>query len=334
MGYAAEKKKAERKWRRMKVILAVGCFALALVCALIAVFIPPSSWKYRMRLPNVDERLEGELRIHFIDVGQGDATLIELPDAKVALIDGGNGGQAAEYAIMRYLYALDIETVDYLIVTHADEDHCGALDTVLKYIKVKNAYLPVASATVNTQYAEFYTALMKEKNCRIAYAKNGLEMNGENYTFTFLYPYGYDVDTALKEGKTFDENSNEYSAVVWLDYNGVSALFTGDLPSTKENLFIDTYASGLSEVDVSDTEILKVGHHGSKYSTSAEFLALLSLETAVISCGESEYGHPDDTVLERLRVANTSVYRTDKQGGVVISVGKNAQTYDVQTLGK
>ena len=334
MGYAAEKKKAERKWNKLKLILLVCTLSAVFVGAVLSFFLPSWSWKYRVCLPDVDKRADGELRVNFLDVGQGDATLIELPDGKIALIDGGNGDTATEYALMRYLYALRIDTIDYLIVTHADEDHCGGLDVVLKGLTVKNAYIPLSSAHANKEYEEFYEALTKEENCQVAYAKNGLKMRGENYEFVFLYPFANEVETAIDGNRNFDEDANAYSAVVWLEYNGVGALFTGDLPARQEERLLQAQTLGLLPVDISNTEIIKTGHHGSNDSTSAELLTAIGVKTAVISCGENAYGHPDERLLQRLQTAGVEIYRTDTQGSIVISVQKDSTGYATRALGK
>ena len=334
MGYAAEKKEAERKWGRVKLVTLLAVLLAVLVFVLVSIWIPLKSWKYRVALPKVGKRADGEMRIHFLDVGQGDATVIELPDGKIALIDGGDSSKQTEYALMRYLYALKVKTIDYLILTHAEEDHCGALDVVLQHFEVKHAYLPLASTTVNNEYAQFYQELLKEKDCQREYAQNGLRLDGENYTFAFLYPYGWDLDNAINSGWNFDKYANEYSAVTYLEYNGVGTLFTGDLPAEKEMILANAQASGILSVDISDTEILKVGHHGSAYSTSLEFLQTLGTETAVISCGENSYGHPAKETIERLATAGVKVYRTDEKGSVIVCVGEKSQGYTVSTLGK
>ncbi len=334
MGYAAEKREAERKWRRCKLVLFIVTLSLLAFLVGVSVFIPPATWKYRVSLPDVDKRKAGEMRVHFLDVGQGDATLIELPDGKIALIDGGDASAKAECALMRYLYALDIDTIDYLILTHADEDHCGSLDIAIRYMRVKRAYIPLASPSINEQYAQFYAELVKEKDCVIAYAQNGVDLSGNDYTFAFLYPYRYDVETRLEEGKTFDGATNEYSAVLWLEYNEQSVLFTGDLPTTKEEALLAFSSSNVFDVDLSDTEVLKVGHHGSNHSTGERLLQALNAETAVISCGENEYGHPDEELLFRLQEAGIKAYRTDRQGNIVFCVSKEGEGYTIERVNK
>ena len=334
MGFAAEKKKADKKWSRLKLAVLFIVIAAVLACALLSVFLPSWSWKYRVSLPKVDKRADGEMRIHFLDVGQGDATIVELPDGKVALIDGGNASKDSEYALMRYLYALEIERIEYLILTHTDEDHCGSLDIVLDCLEVKNAYIPLASEQANTQYTQFYTALKAKERCSVAYAKNGLRLNGENYSFVFLHPYAYDVESTLSAKGNFDDASNEYSAVLFLEYNGVGTLFMGDLPAEQEKILVQSQAAGILSTDISDTEILKVGHHGSNTSTSIELLSAIGVETAIISCGENTYGHPHEDTLGRLSEKEAQVYRTDTQGSIIVSVKKAEETYSVRALGK
>ena len=125
--------------------------------------------------------------------------------------------------------------------------------------------------------------------------------------------------------------------MLWLDYQGVSTLFTGDAPEETETLLMQDFDLGALNkygVKFDETEILKVSHHGSKYATSEEFLDCLNVETAVISCGENNpYEHPSKDVLKRLNEREIDTYRTDLQGSVVITVSPQG-TYKVETLGK
>ena len=333
MGYAKEKRKADKRARRIRNIAFIVLAGLLLGACLFSIIVPPRTWKYAFRLPKTGERKDGELRIHFIDVGQGDATVLELPDGKIALIDGAP--ESATTALMRYLNALDVDTIDYLILTHADADHCGALDEVLACKKVEKAYIPLASPTVNTQYAEFYTALTKEDGCDWEYAQNGIVLSGEEYLLQFAYPFSYDVQETLKDGKTFDEDTNGYSAVVWLEYNGVSTLFTGDLPIEKEDVLVNASSIGVLAMDLAETDILKVGHHGAETSTGEKLLSCFKdLKTAVISCGENDYGHPSSEVVKRLQGVGTGVYCTQDTGSVIVSIRKDTSTHAVRFLGK
>lgn len=322
MGYRAEKEKIEKKIRIIKIVLL--CIGLAVIVGLcvFSAFCPPASWKYYVKKPKMEKREDGELRIHFIDVGQGDSTLIELPDGKVALIDGGNATQATENAVLRHLNALKIDTIDYLVVTHTDSDHCGSLAKILQYKKVLNAYLPATNPeNAGETYAKFYQELLEE-SCTLHYAHRQVILDGVGeyaYRFSFLYPYLYDTENTA--GYT------EESSVMWLDYKGASAIFTGDAGMDVETALVrDSELGFLSDfgIDLKSTEILKVGHHGSAYSTSADFLRYLNVKVAVVSCGAgNEYGHPSQEVIDRISGVGADLFRTDIHGTVTVSVKEN-----------
>ena len=331
MGYAAKKRKADRKWRLWQTaVLSVAVLCVFVLC-IFSFYVPAATWKFYFNLPEIPVRADGEMRIHFLDVGQGDATVIELPDGKTMLIDGGDDDRETEKTVMRYLTALKIVKIDYLVSTHADTDHCGALDTVVRYKEIGKVYMPMADETQNLAYADFYTQVAA-KECDWQYAKCGETLgktDGEYpYTLSFIHPY------------TFDENadSNAQSAVIWLDYNGVSALFTGDVPQETETLLCASDYAGIFDkygVELTGTEILKVAHHGSNTSSDKTFLEYIQAKTAVISCGANNaYGHPTSEVLTALNLCRIDTYRTDLHGGVIVSVPKGMSDYSVQTLGK
>lgn len=329
MGYAAEQRNEKRIHKTIKRWVFV--FVLLLLCALGVLngFYPCESWKYYFAKPKLTALADGEMRIHFLDVGQGDATLIELPDGKTALIDGGNGAEENNLAMLRYLNALKVKRLDYLIVTHADSDHCGGLIEVVKYKEIGQAFLPVVNENVGDTYAEFYSELVK-KECELAYAKRSISLSSETYTLQFLYPLTVYVDNGIAESDT-----NASSAVLWLDYKGVSALFTGDAPTAVESELIKDDLRGYFApygVMLSSTEILKVAHHGSRDSTSEAFLQHLGIQTAIISCGKNNlYGHPNDEVLQRISLLGGETYRTDVFGHIMVTVKENG-SYTVNTL--
>ena len=332
MGYAEEKAKVEKVRRKVIYVVAAVLFAVITALCIFSAFVPPATWKFRVQLPKVSARGEGELRMHFIDVGQGDCTLIELPDGKTMLVDGGNTSSASSKAIMRYLYALKIDALDYILVTHADGDHCGGLDTVLQWISVDTVFVPNVSPTENAAFAQFYKELNKE-GCAVRYNSRDISLSvtdGPNaYTLQFLYPH---TDEEMPE--SIDDH-NVYSAVFWLDYYGTSALFTGDAPfSIEETLMREANIGFWSELGIAfdSTEILKVAHHGSKNSTSEAFVRYLNTQTAVISCGAgNKYDHPSIEVKNTLSTVGARTYRTDTQGSVVITVQRGG-AYRVETL--
>ncbi len=335
MSYATEKKAVEAKMKKIKRISFVVSVVSLIITLIFCAFVPPSTWKYHFHLPKIDARKTGELRMHFLDVGQGDCTVIELPDGKIMLIDGGDSGSSTT-EVLRYLNALDVDVIDYLLLTHADDDHCGGLAEIVEEKQVRRAFLPDVSPSVNDKYAAFYRALTLQKDCELTYTSRAVSLNDNDecaYTLSFLYPYSYEVKD---NGKTDGENNGQ-SSVLWLDYQGVSALFTGDAPAETETLLMQDFSLGALDnhrVKLDETEILKVSHHGSRYATSGDFLDFLNTKTAIISCGaDNSYGHPTEEVLTRLSEREIATYRTDLQGNVMITVSPSG-TYEVKSFEK
>ncbi len=323
MGYRARKLESEKRKRLLKrVLLCVLVFLFLGVCVF-SFFVPIDEWKYRIKTPSVSARQEGEMRLHFLDVGQGESTIVELPDGKVMLVDGGPNDNTATKTVLRYLNALSIDTIDYLVVTHTDADHCGALKTLVQQKTILNAYLPASYESDDTTYAAFYTELAKTSCVKTTASRRvTVSTQGDNpYTFAFLYPYGTETDVP--------------SSVLWLDYKGVSALLTGDADAeTEEILLRDERLNLFSHygVELSKTEILSVAHHGSAYSSTLPFLEYLGVKTAVVSCGkDNAYGHPSSDVLTRLQSVGATTYRTDTDGHVLITVAKDG-TYKTETF--
>lgn len=348
MGYAKEKQKVERKKKKIKRIIALILVVLVAILLVFEHYYPAETWKYYFKLPNVGKRAAGETRIHFVDVGQGDCTIIELPDGKTMMIDGGDDSEATEKNVLRYLNALKVNTIDYMVLTHADADHCGGLVSVFEYKTVKEVFLPIADPMSDNDYARFYTAMLKE-GCSYGFAYSTDEFTegvkernylsnftgAYPYTLSFIYPQRADVDNGL--GNITDEQ-NDRSVTVWLDYMGTSALFAGDLSAEKEEFLCAADKNGKwfeqYGVALSSTEILKVSHHGSKYSTSSSFIEYLNLQTAVISCGvNNAYGHPSTDTILRLVSAKAEIYRTDQQGSIILTL-KQDGTYTKRALGK
>ena len=331
MGYQEEKAKIDEKKKRITVITLIVIAVLVVALCVFAAFVPPDTWAYYVALPTVEARKEGEMKITFLEVGQGDCTLIELPDGKTMLIDGGDGGAGATNNIMRYLNASKIDKIDYLVLTHADADHCGGLVRIMQLKEIGALYLPITAPEKDGAYASFYQAV-QESGCKWKFGTRDTSIvsTDARYSFClqFLSPMEQDI------GKDID--ANETSAVIWLDYQGVSTLFTGDATMKTENRLMEYYGLGLldnSTVDLTDTEILKVSHHGGEDATSVGFLKFLGAETAMISCGKGNpYGHPTAALLARLKVAGLTAYRTDSQGHISVTVSPDG-SYRVSTLG-
>ena len=252
------------------------------------------------------------LKVHFINVGQGDSTLIQTPNGKNYLIDGGKKGQGK--VVTAYLKKNGVKKLNAVIATHPDADHIGGLITVIKSFKVSAVYAPKVSHTSQT-YKEFLSAV-KSKELKIKTAKQGVKINTgtKAVSLSFIAPV-----------KTYNKTDlNNWSAVLLLKHNQKKFLFMGDAETKAENDMIKQKV--LSKVDV-----LKVGHHGAKNTTSTNFLKKVSPKYAVISVGKNSYGHPTSEVWNRLKARKITTYRTDKSKNVVFtSTGKKVTVKTVK----
>lgn len=253
------------------------------------------------------------LVVHFIDVGQADAALLQCED-DVLLIDGGN--VADSDLIIAYLKKLNIENIDYMVCTHAHEDHVGGLSAPLSVMPVGAVY-----ASVMEKDSKAYQTFKQ----KVA-AQNKEIMHPVNYE---NFPLGSARVEILAAPDNADSINNS-SIILKVVHGNKAFLFTGDAEREEEQTLL---GKGLLKADV-----LKVGHHGSDTSTSYVFLREVMPEYAVISCGKgNSYGHPSEEVLSRLRDANVKVYRTDLQGDIVaVSDGENitfstARNENIQT---
>lgn len=248
--------------------------------------------------------------VHFINVGQGDSTYIELADGTDILIDGGESKYGT--TVVNYLKNLEKNIdLEYVIATHPDSDHVGGLQEVFKQLDVKNFYYPV-DAPHNTQTWNNVLNLAKAEGCKVLDAKSGTTLNIGGAVLKFAHP------------ATDYKDNNEDSVVTLLDYNNTEVLLTGDAESTTENDMVNQNLVG-------DVDVLKVGHHGSNSSTTQAFLNKVKPEHSVISVGENSYGHPTSTILNRLVNSGSKVWRTDKNGNVILTT--DGYTYSIKANG-
>lgn len=243
-----------------------------------------------------DTSEQEELYVHFLDVGQGDCTVI-TQGGHAMLIDAGDNDKGT--AVQAYLNYLGIETLDYFILTHPDADHIGGADVVLYKFDCQTVLMPEKKTDTRT-YDDVIQA-MKAKG----YSATHPEV-GDTYAF------GDASFTVLGPTEEYSDNNNN-SIVIRMVYGDNAFLFTGDAETGAE---ADILSRGLNV----QADVLKAGHHGSSTSTSDEFLEEVSPEYAVISCGESnKYGHPHAETMNKFRQAGITVYRTDEQGTVIAS---------------
>lgn len=235
---------------------------------------------------------ENTLNVYFIDVGQADSILLENK-GHYMLIDAGNNEDGPK--LVNYFNEQGIKEFDYVVGTHAHEDHIGGMDDIIKNFKIDNFYMPDAITTTKT-FEDVLDAL-EETNVIFQTPKVNQTFNLQDTTITTL-------------SVTADEkNLNDTSIVLKVKHGTNTFLFMGDASTKIEK--------NLLNKDIK-SDVLKVGHHGSRYSTSLEFLKKVSPEYAVISVGENNtYKHPHEEILKRLEEQNIQIYRTDKQGTIL-----------------
>lgn len=239
----------------------------------------------------------GQVKIHFLDVGQADSILIQDASGQNMLIDAGNNGDSD--FVVSYIRGLGIDYIDVLIGTHPHEDHIGGLDAVIENFDIGKIYMPKVNHSSKT-YEDVLMAI-KNKGYKITAPQAGSRFDLGNAQYTILSPIS----------KTYSDTNN-YSITVKLDYGENSFLFMGDAEKMVENEIIE---AGYSI----QADLIKLGHHGSMYSSSDEFLDKVNPKYAVISVGEgNSYGHPDPEVMTRLEERDIETYRTDEMGTIIV----------------
>lgn len=253
---------------------------------------------------NVTDSAEknSQMEVHFLDVGQGDSTLIEC-DGHAMLIDAGNNNKGT--TIQDYLAYQNITELDYVIGTHPDADHVGGLDVIMSSFDCSTIILPDYSKNTET-YQEVMDTI-QQKDYSITYPVVGKTYSLGSAEFTIIAP-----DDRLYE------SANDYSVGILLEYGDTRFVLIGDAEEESEQDILN------QKIDIT-ADVYKVSHHGSKTGTTDAFLKAVNPDFAVISCEEgNSYGHPHAEVLNKLRSAGISVFRTDEQGSIIAtSDGEN-----------
>ena len=261
----------------------------------------------QQKSPTFDPGGEGGLEVHFIDVGQADSALI-ICDGHYMLIDGGNAEDSD--LVYAYLERHGAKHLDYMVASHAHEDHIGGLSGALNYAAVDVAFSPITE--YNTKVFQNMEKYLGEQGKALTIPEPGEKFELGSAQVEILGPVKEYSDT------------NNTSIVLRIDYGATSFLFTGDMETDAEKDLIESGAN-------LEATVLKAGHHGSDTSTGYQFLRAVNPKYAVISVGEgNRYGHPSEEVLSRFWDAKTEVYRTDMQGHIIAESDGKSVTFHTE----
>lgn len=282
---------------KVKRILALAA-VLCMICLTGCVYKAAGTGASKFAVPGEtdDQKTDAELAVHFIDVGQGDSTLIEA-NGHYMLIDAGEKDQTD--TVINYLKAQGVKSLDYVIGTHPHSDHIGGLEGVIREFDVKNVLLPEKEHT--TRIYEKLLDAIADKNLMVTIPKVGESCSLGEASFQIISP-----------SRDYGDNLNNWSIGIRLVYGETSFVLCGDAEKEAEQ---DILLSGLPL----KADVLKVSHHGSSTSSSLEFINAVSPRYAVISCGKNnDYGHPHKETLDLLKKQGINVLRTDQLGTIVI----------------
>lgn len=298
-----------------RILLGAG---LVVVVLLIAAFLLFKYWKKKEPATQNPLPSGDELQVHVLDVGQGDSILIIAPGGKSVLIDAGvpGSGKIVLDAMKRY----NVDHIDLMVATHAHADHIGGADEVLLHTKV-SSMLDSKVPNTTKNYEDFLAAIDKTGAKYVA-ASPGQKFDlGGGAQLTVLAPIQpFFTKDQLRSGAN-EPNAN--SVVTRLDYGDFSMLLTGDAEA-------ETEARLMSAAANIKAKVLKVGHHGSRYASSENFLRQGGFESAVISDGaDNRYGHPSQEALDRFKSLGIKLYRTDLEGEITITTLGHG--YEVKT---
>jgi competence protein ComEC len=314
--------------RSCLVILAIGAVLLLVACVLIALRIAPVDILPEKPTPTAvrpephaspaTSSSGGTLTFAVMDVGQGMSVVIITPDGYSMVIDGGKSGERVRQEVIPFLQDHGVTQLDYVVMTHPDQDHIGGLPALLEAMPVR-AWVDPVIETTNQSY-EKALKLVQDRNITPIRARRGGTLDlGPLVKADILWPpdglYAPQSDSA--------DNNN--SVVIKITYGDRSFLITGDIQEAAERQLVEQ-----EQAEELHSDVLVVAHHGSKTSSSGDFLDAVTPSIAIIPVGAgNQYGHPNDEVLQRLTMRGIEIYRTDQDGRVVVT--SDGTTMSVKT---
>lgn len=257
--------------------------------------------------------VSGDLTVHFIDIGQGDAILIRQGTQSM-LIDTGDTDSSNRKKLLAYIENLGITTIDWLILTHPDADHIGGAADVINKFSVMRCIMPDAEKSTAT-FTRLMDALEKSSDTEVIQAVSGYSFKLGTAECLLLAPISEKYS-----------DTNNYSAVLRLTYGAKRMIFSGDAERESEEEILKKYPASDLKCD-----LLKLGHHGSSTSSTDEYLDAISPSYAVISCGVgNKYGHPHKETMTKLSKRGITVYRTDTMGTVILTTDGTTMRFQTE----
>ena len=314
MGYRTRKSRQKFSGRTLRNwVLLSFCLLIAALC-IFSAFVPTETWKYHFSLPKVDSIEAGETRVHYLDVGNGDCTLVELPDGKTVMVGGGPDDGTARSNIFRFLNALKIKKIDALVVPDGSLKGVGSLRQLVKYYTVDAVYLPVGGGE-SGMYNSFVADLQRE-NIPAYDAKFGLLLEGEGYSLRILYPLESDYSTQ--------------QTVLTLSCGGVEVLLGAGYNEEVYRALQTEQQLGLLEkwgVTIERFDVVQVGLKVDAEAV-AEFMAGFDCGLAVFSCSGGVSYSPKEEVINGLSENGVEVARTDVNGHISVTIKDGAYTVE------
>ena len=279
-----------------------------------------------------------DLEVHFLDIGQGDCIIIELPDDRNMIIDSGDLSDENKDVIENFTRANKIDTFDYMLLTHQDKDHVGNMDWVLENYDVNYIFRPsnysddpissklpsdfniktAAKFSTTEIYAKFMVKAYEEK-CKVEIFNKDSDFSNKIIYNENEYSYKFDFLTPIAEREKIDfgDSNNDYSPIMTLEFGGKKVMFTGDAEDKNIKQYVQTYGNA------NNIDVLKVGHHGSENATTQAFIDAIDPEVAIIQCGQNnQYGHPHSKTLDILgnHEGGVTIYRNDTNGHITLKI--------------
>ena len=309
----ARRKAKRRKYTRNRVLFSAVLFvfivAVALILYMTGALDGILDGDGGDRAPTV---VSGEMQMHFLDIGQGDCILV-MSEGETMLVDTGDRDDNYNQKIIDYLNHYEITTIDYLILTHPDADHIGGAPDVINTFDVEKCIMP--DYEKDTKIFEDTLSALEERNVEVIEAVSGNTFSVGEAECEILAP--------LKNTYT---DVNDASVVIFLQFGERSVLLTGDAEAESEADMVAEYSAGKLKADV-----LKSGHHGSRTSSGEAFLDKVDPKYVVISCGvDNKYDHPHEETLEKYEERKIKIYRTDRDGTVILKTDGKTITFTVE----